>query len=106
MSETVGNTVKPQKRKAIMKFVSLRTKQDHRPRRLAKTSRASRESLTAPAVAPRQIRTFAELRQQIHNNLRLQHPEWIQPDKESPICDSYEARLMQLLAGDYMQRKE
>jgi len=89
-----------------MKFVSLRTRQGHRPRKFAEPSRVSRESLTAPTVAPHQIRTFAELRQQIHDDLRLQHPEWIQPDGESPICDSYEARLTQLLAGDYMQRKE
>jgi len=44
-----------------------------------------------------QIHTYAELRQQIHDDLRLQHPEWVQPNGESPICDSYEARLMELL---------
>jgi hypothetical protein len=83
-----------------MKFVSLRTKQMHRPRRLAKLSRASHESLTAPTVAPHQIHTYAELRQQIHGDLRMQHPEWVQPDGKSPICDSYEARLMKLLDAD------
>ena len=31
--------------------------------------------------------------------LRMQHPEWIQPNGESPMCDSYEARLMELLAA-------
>jgi hypothetical protein len=83
-----------------MKFVSLRTKQAHRPSKLAKPSRAHRESLTT-ATAPRhQIHTYAELRQQIHDDLRLQHPEWIQPDGQSPICDSYEARLTELLARD------
>jgi hypothetical protein len=46
-------------------------------------------------VAPHQIHTYAELRQQIHDDLRLQHPEWIEPNGESPICDSYEARLME-----------
>jgi hypothetical protein len=44
-----------------------------------------------------QIRTYAELRRQIHDDLRLQHPDWVQPNGESPICDSYEARLMELL---------
>jgi len=44
-----------------------------------------------------QIHTYPELRRQIHNDLRLQHPEWVQPNGESPICDSYEARLMELL---------
>lgn len=43
------------------------------------------------------IHTYAELRQQIHHDLRVQHPEWIQPNGESPKCDSYEARLLQLL---------
>jgi hypothetical protein len=43
------------------------------------------------------IHTYAELRQQIHDDLRIQHPEWIQPNGECPICDSYEARLMEEL---------
>ena len=44
-----------------------------------------------------QVQTYTELRQKIHNDLRLQHPEWVQPNGESPICDSYKARLMVLL---------
>ena len=44
-----------------------------------------------------QIHTYTELRQQIHHDLRIQHPEWVQPDGESPMCDSYEARLMKIL---------
>ena len=83
-----------------MKFVSLRTKQAHRPSKLVKPSRAHSESLTTATAPPHQIHTYAELRQQIHDDLRLQHPEWIQPNGESPICDSYEARLIELLARD------
>jgi hypothetical protein len=45
------------------------------------------------------IRTYSQLRQKIHNDLRLQHPEWVQPNGESPICDSYEARLMELIGA-------
>jgi len=45
------------------------------------------------------IHTYRELRQQIHNDLRVQHPEWVQTNGESPICDSYEVRLMKLI-GD------
>ena len=48
-------------------------------------------------AVPHQIHTYTELRQQIHNDLRIQHPEWVQPGGESPMCDSYEARLMELL---------
>ncbi len=44
-------------------------------------------------------RIYADLLEQIHGDLRAQHPEWIQPNGESPMCDSYEARLMELLAG-------
>jgi len=48
------------------------------------------------AMSP-QIHTYTELRQQIHDDPRIQHPEWIQPNGESPICDSYESRLTELL---------
>ena len=44
-----------------------------------------------------QIHTYSELRRQIHDDLRIQHPEWVEPNGESPICDSYEARLIELL---------
>jgi hypothetical protein len=46
-----------------------------------------------------EIHTYADLRRQIHDDLRIQHPEWIQPNGESPMCDSYEARLMETLKG-------
>jgi hypothetical protein len=83
-----------------MKFVSLRTERTHRRRQGARPSRATLESLAKPASAPHQIHSYIELLQQIHNDLRVQHPEWIQPNGESPICDSYEARLIELLAKD------
>jgi hypothetical protein len=46
-----------------------------------------------------QIRTYTDLLRKIHDDLRIQHPEWIQQNGESPLCDSYEARLMELLLG-------
>ena len=54
-------------------------------------------SLTKPIAKPHQVHSYIELRQQIHDDLRIQHPEWVQPNGESPMCDSYEARLMELL---------
>ena len=45
-----------------------------------------------------QIDPYADLLQQIRNDLRRQHPEWIQPNGQSPMCDSYEARLIELLS--------
>ena len=53
-------------------------------------------SLTKSIAVSHQIHTYAELRQQIHHDLRIQHPESVQPNGESPICDSYEVRLMEL----------
>jgi hypothetical protein len=61
-------------------------------------------SLTKPMAVPPQIHTYAELRQQIHHDLRIHIPEWVQPNGESPMCDSYEARLMELL--DSLTRRE
>src|SRR4030095_5834464 len=40
---------------------------------------------------------FADLQREMHDALRAQHPEWIQPDGESPICDSYESRFAEIL---------
>jgi hypothetical protein len=80
-----------------MKFVSLRTARTHRRGKLDKPSGVIPECFTKPMAAPHQIHTYTELRQQIHDDLRIQHPEWIQPNGECPLCDSYEARLMELL---------
>jgi hypothetical protein len=69
--------------------------------RKAKTRKEKRHAMA------HQIHTYTELRQQIHDDLRLQHPDWVQPNGESPICDSYEARLMELidaLAGTDVER--
>jgi hypothetical protein len=90
-------------RKAFMKFVSLRTKRARRQDKLEKQFRISHESFANPSAARGQIHTYAELRRQIHDDLRVQHPEWVQADGKSPICDSYEARLMELL--DPLRRK-
>ena len=44
---------------------------------------------------------LAALVQQIHDDLRVQHPEWVQPSGDCPMCDSYEARLTELLGPLY-----
>jgi len=43
------------------------------------------------------VDTYADLVQQIRNDLRLQHPDWIQANGQCPMCDCYEARLIELL---------
>jgi hypothetical protein len=46
---------------------------------------------------PNEIHSYSELQHQIHDDLRVQHPEWVEPNGDCPICDSYEARLTELL---------
>lgn len=85
-----------------MKFISLGTKRAHRRGRLDKPPQATPEHFIEPTVEPHPIHTVSELRQQIHEDLRAQHPEWVTANGESPMCDSYESRLMELL--DPVQR--
>ena len=56
-----------------------------------------------PITAAHQIHTYTELEQQIHDDLRAQHPEWIEPTGECPECDEHEVRLRELL--DSLTRK-
>ena len=44
------------------------------------------------------VDSYTGLLRQIRNDLRVQHPEWIQPNGQCPMCDSYEARLIELLS--------
>lgn len=44
-----------------------------------------------------EIHCYSELQRQIRKDLRAQHPEWVQRNGESPMCDSYELRLAELL---------
>jgi hypothetical protein len=46
---------------------------------------------------PNEIHSYSELRRQIHEDLRVQHPEWVKPNGQCPTCDSYESRLAELL---------
>ena len=80
-----------------MKFVSLSIERIRQRYKVDKPSQVRVERFTKPITPPQQINTYTELRQQIHHDLRIQHPEWVQPNGESPMCDAYEARLMKLL---------
>ena|SRR5437870_7167049 len=59
---------------------------------------------TESPIMDHQIHTYSALLRQIHNDLRIQHPDWIQPNGDSPLCDSYEARLMKLLDASIRTR--
>jgi hypothetical protein len=45
------------------------------------------------------VRSYSKLKQQIHVELRVQHPEWIQANGECPTCEEYELRFAELLAA-------
>ena len=46
---------------------------------------------------PNKIRSYTELREFIRDSLRIQNPEWVAPNGDSPVCDSYEARFAEIL---------
>jgi hypothetical protein len=47
---------------------------------------------------PNEIRNYSELRKRIREALLRQHPEWVESNGESPMCDSYDARFAALLS--------
>jgi hypothetical protein len=47
--------------------------------------------------APEEVRSYAQLQRQIHDALRVEHPEWVEPNGDCPTCESYESRLAELL---------
>ena len=79
-----------------MKLLNPKTRHDHQRGDLDELPRDALESLTKPRGIPHQAHTYSELRQQIHDDLRNQHPEWVKPNGECPMCDAYEARLIEL----------
>lgn len=46
---------------------------------------------------PNELHSYTKLQQQIHEDLRTQHPDWVEPNGDCPTCDSYESRLAELL---------
>jgi hypothetical protein len=49
------------------------------------------------ASSSSEIGSYVPLQHEIHDALREQHPEWIQPNGDCPTCESYESRLAELL---------
>jgi len=54
-------------------------------------------NMNTPANTPGEIGSYVQLQHQIHDALREQHPEWIQPNGDCPTCESYESRFAELL---------
>ena len=44
-----------------------------------------------------EIDTYAELRVRVREALQRQHPEWVDANGTSRLCDYYEARFAELL---------
>ena len=45
-----------------------------------------------------EVQGYVQLQRQIHDALLKEHPEWIEPNGECPMCEIYESRLVRLLA--------
>jgi hypothetical protein len=50
----------------------------------------------SPAV-PDAVQAYVQLQHQIHDALRKEHPEWVEPNGDCPMCEAYESRLAELL---------
>ena len=48
-------------------------------------------------VMSNKIRSYAELQELIRVSLRIQNPQWVEPNGDSPVCDFYEARFAELI---------
>ena len=53
--------------------------------------------MNTSATTSNETRSYIALLQHIHDDLRVQHPEWIKPNGDCPTCESYESRLAELL---------
>jgi hypothetical protein len=54
-------------------------------------------SSTQAGTVRSELRSYAQLQQRIHDDLRVQHPEWIEPYGNCPTCESYERRLAETI---------
>lgn len=68
-----------------------------RNRGTAAASHILTSTLTEEIIMSHPINSYRDLQQQIHQDLRIQHPEWVKPNGDCPTCDSYESRLSELL---------
>jgi hypothetical protein len=54
---------------------------------------------TRSSIPVAEVPGYTELQHEMHDALRAQHPEWIEADGKSPICDHYESRFAELLVS-------
>jgi hypothetical protein len=53
--------------------------------------------VNASKAVPEAVQPYVQLQQQVHEALRKEHPEWVEPNGECPTCEAYESRLAELL---------
>jgi hypothetical protein len=53
--------------------------------------------INASEAVPEAVQPYVQLQQQVHEALRKEHPEWVEPNGECPTCEAYESRLAELL---------
>jgi len=64
------------------------------------SSRIEREAImntTHSSSLAAEVPAYAQLQHKMHDALLAQHPDWILPSGDCPTCDSYDARLAELL---------
>jgi hypothetical protein len=47
--------------------------------------------------ATKEVEPYVQLQRQMHEALLREHPEWVQPNGDCPMCEAYESRLAELL---------
>ncbi len=82
---------------AVASAYGTRARTPFAPRTSSDTPAPILNLLPRPIAMSHPIHTYTELQQQIHDDLRIQHPEWIAPSGESRMCDSHDACLTEML---------
>jgi hypothetical protein len=64
------------------------------------------ENFSNGRTSRNQVRTYAELQEQLHRDLMAQHPEWIDGDGNCPTCETYDRRLAELISAFQSANRE
>jgi hypothetical protein len=48
-------------------------------------------------TVPDDVQAYVQLQKQMHEALLREHPEWVEPNGDCPMCEAYESRLAELL---------
>jgi len=51
----------------------------------------------ASQTVPDDVQAYVQLQKQMHEALLREHPEWVEPNGDCPMCEAYDSRLAELL---------